>query len=141
MNRIFGKKGWDIYEYCSTCRYNNLNSGVVNRGKMLHAAVHNLQSFDRTMDQVRLEKRRKQCVRIVINVLCSFQFSAWLGETESMFENIEQEIERNPLALKVCCSFLSTENLPVLFWATYYPNIPIKRMLNNKLKSGHRRGR
>ena len=33
-------------------RYNNLNSGVVNRGKMLHAAVHNLQSFDRTMDQV-----------------------------------------------------------------------------------------
>lgn len=35
------------------------------------------------------------------NVLVYFQFSAWLGETESMFESIEQEIERNPLALKV----------------------------------------
>lgn len=32
--------------------YTNLNNGVINRGKLLHAAVHNLQSFDRTMDQV-----------------------------------------------------------------------------------------
>lgn len=35
-----------------THRYNNLNNAVINRGKLLHAAVHSLQSFDRTMDQV-----------------------------------------------------------------------------------------
>jgi len=32
--------------------YANLNNGVINRGKQLHAAVHSLQSFDRAMDQV-----------------------------------------------------------------------------------------
>lgn len=35
--------------------YSNLNSGVINRGKQLHAAVHNLQSFDRAMDQVSIK--------------------------------------------------------------------------------------
>lgn len=120
-------------------RYNNLNSGVVNRGKMLHAAVHNLQSFDRTMDQVNaanplslscaLAGKQWSTMHVAsqsvshsshfgwqaIGAACDnitehwscvplpllLQFSAWLGETESMFENIEQEIERNPLALKV----------------------------------------
>ncbi|XP_037038480.1 dystrophin, isoforms A/C/F/G/H isoform X6 [Bradysia coprophila] len=55
-------------------RYNNLNNGVINRGKLLHAAVNNLQSFDRNMDQ----------------------FLAWLSEAESACENAEQEIERKP---------------------------------------------
>lgn len=35
-------------------RYNNLNNAVISRGKMLHAAVHSLQSFDRHLDQVRM---------------------------------------------------------------------------------------
>lgn len=32
-------------------RYTNLIGVVINRGKLLHTAVHNLQSFDRSMDQ------------------------------------------------------------------------------------------
>ncbi|CAD7092949.1 unnamed protein product [Hermetia illucens] len=59
-------------------RYNNLNNAVINRGKLLHAAVHNLQSFDRSMDQ----------------------FLAWLSEAESQCESVESEIDRNPLVLK-----------------------------------------
>ena len=34
-------------------RYKNLNNTVVTRGKVLHAAVHSLQSFDKSLDQVR----------------------------------------------------------------------------------------
>ncbi|XP_065094733.1 dystrophin-like isoform X2 [Ochlerotatus camptorhynchus] len=59
-------------------RYNNLNNAVVSRGKMLHAAVHSLQSFDRTLDQ----------------------FQGWLSEAESLCENTESEIDRNPHAYK-----------------------------------------
>lgn len=33
-------------------RYKNLNNAVVTRGKVLHAAVHSLQSFDKSLDQV-----------------------------------------------------------------------------------------
>lgn len=61
-------------------RYNNLNNAVVSRGKMLHAAVHSLQSFDRTLDQ----------------------FQGWLSEAESLCENTESEIDRNPHAYKQC---------------------------------------
>lgn len=63
----------------STFRYANLNNGVINRGKQLHAAVHSLQSFDRAMDQ----------------------FLAFLSESESLCESAEAEIERNPLMFKV----------------------------------------
>ncbi|XP_055627609.1 dystrophin, isoforms A/C/F/G/H isoform X2 [Toxorhynchites rutilus septentrionalis] len=59
-------------------RYNSLNNMVISRGKMLHAAVHSLQSFDRTLDQ----------------------FLGWLSEAESMCENTESEIDRNPHAYK-----------------------------------------
>lgn len=34
-------------------RYGNLNNSAMSRGKLLHAAVQNLQSFDRKLDQVR----------------------------------------------------------------------------------------
>lgn len=64
-------------------RYSNLNNGVINRGKQLHAAVHSLQSFDRAMDQ----------------------FLAFLSESESMCESAESEIERNPLMLKVSSGY------------------------------------
>ncbi|KAL7728426.1 hypothetical protein ACLKA6_005185 [Drosophila palustris] len=60
-------------------RYSNLTNGVVSRGKQLHAAVHNLQSFDRAMDQ----------------------FLAFLSETETLCENAESDIERNPLMFKI----------------------------------------
>lgn len=33
-------------------RYSNLNNAVISRGKSLHAAVNNLQSFDKSMDDV-----------------------------------------------------------------------------------------
>ncbi|XP_055693426.1 dystrophin, isoforms A/C/F/G/H isoform X2 [Lutzomyia longipalpis] len=59
-------------------RYNNLNNVVINRGKLLHAAVHNLQSFDRTMDQ----------------------FLAWLSERESEAETICENAEQEPHVLK-----------------------------------------
>ncbi|XP_058831030.1 dystrophin, isoforms A/C/F/G/H isoform X2 [Topomyia yanbarensis] len=59
-------------------RYNNLNNAVISRGKMLHAAVHSLQSFDRTFDQ----------------------FLGWLSEAESLCENTESEIDRNPHCYK-----------------------------------------
>ncbi|XP_055596145.1 dystrophin, isoforms A/C/F/G/H isoform X3 [Uranotaenia lowii] len=59
-------------------RYNNLTNAVISRGKMLHAAVSSLQSFDRNLDQ----------------------FLGWLSEAESMCENTESEIDRNPHAYK-----------------------------------------
>ncbi|XP_055532577.1 dystrophin, isoforms A/C/F/G/H isoform X7 [Wyeomyia smithii] len=59
-------------------RYTNLNNAVISRGKMLHAAVHSLQSFDRTLDQ----------------------FLGWLSEAESLCENTESEIDRNPHCYK-----------------------------------------
>lgn len=37
-------------------RYKNLNNTVATRGKSLHAAVHSLQSFDKSMDQVSFGK-------------------------------------------------------------------------------------
>lgn len=42
-----------------------------------------------------------------INFIYSFpfQFLGWLSEAESLCENVEQEIERNPLVHKVCVSF------------------------------------
>ncbi|XP_058463765.1 dystrophin, isoforms A/C/F/G/H isoform X3 [Malaya genurostris] len=59
-------------------RYNNLNNAVISRGKLLHAAVHSLQSFDRTLDK----------------------FLGWLSETESLCENTESDIDRNPNCYK-----------------------------------------
>ncbi|XP_063701711.1 dystrophin, isoforms A/C/F/G/H isoform X5 [Culicoides brevitarsis] len=70
-------------------RYNNLNNAVVSRGKMLHAAVHSLQSFDRHLDQ----------------------FLAWLSEAESLCENTEAEIERNPLGVKDLQSEIETHRV------------------------------
>ncbi|XP_037924847.1 dystrophin, isoforms A/C/F/G/H isoform X5 [Hermetia illucens] len=70
-------------------RYNNLNNAVINRGKLLHAAVHNLQSFDRSMDQ----------------------FLAWLSEAESQCESVESEIDRNPLVLKDLQSEIETHRV------------------------------
>lgn len=41
------------FYFASLCdRYNNLNNVVINRGKLLQTAVHSLQIFDRSMDQV-----------------------------------------------------------------------------------------
>ncbi|KAJ6635994.1 Dystrophin, isoform B [Pseudolycoriella hygida] len=71
-------------------RYKNLNNGIINRGKLLHAAVNNLQSFDRNMDQ----------------------FLAWLSEAESACENAEQEIERKPHIIMVYAQ--CTASLPNL---------------------------
>ncbi|XP_039438024.1 dystrophin, isoforms A/C/F/G/H isoform X7 [Culex pipiens pallens] len=59
-------------------RYNNLNNAVISRGKSLHAAVHSLQSFDKSLDQ----------------------FLGWLSEAESLCENTESEIDRNPHSFK-----------------------------------------
>ncbi|XP_053672403.1 dystrophin [Anopheles nili] len=59
-------------------RYNNLNNSVISRGKQLHAAIHSLQTFDRTFEQ----------------------FLGWLSEAESLCENTESEAERNPHCLK-----------------------------------------
>ncbi|XP_032576512.1 dystrophin, isoforms A/C/F/G/H isoform X11 [Drosophila sechellia] len=70
-------------------RYANLNSGVINRGKQLHAAVHSLQSFDRAMDQ----------------------FLAFLSETETLCENAESDIERNPLMFKDLQSEIETHRV------------------------------
>ncbi|XP_031638601.1 dystrophin, isoforms A/C/F/G/H isoform X5 [Contarinia nasturtii] len=70
-------------------RYNNLNNVVINRGKLLQTAVHSLQLFDRSMDQ----------------------FLAWLSEAESLCENAEQEIERNPLILKDLQSEIETHRV------------------------------
>ncbi|XP_034660514.1 dystrophin isoform X19 [Drosophila subobscura] len=70
-------------------RYLNLNNGVINRGKQLHAAVHSLQSFDRAMDQ----------------------FLAFLSETETLCENAESEIDRNPLMFKDLQSEIETHRV------------------------------
>ncbi|EDV98610.1 dystrophin isoform X8 [Drosophila grimshawi] len=70
-------------------RYSNLNNGVVNRGKQLHAAVHSLQMFDRAMDQ----------------------FLAFLSETETLCENAESDIERNPLMFKDLQSEIETHRV------------------------------
>ncbi|XP_036335017.1 dystrophin, isoforms A/C/F/G/H [Rhagoletis pomonella] len=70
-------------------RYSNLNNGVVNRGKQLHAAVHSLQSFDRAMDQ----------------------FLAFLSESESLCESAEAEIDRNPLMFKDLQSEIETHRV------------------------------
>ncbi|KAG5680612.1 hypothetical protein PVAND_010106 [Polypedilum vanderplanki] len=48
-------------------RYKNLNNTVVTRGKVLHAAVNSVQSFDKSLDQ----------------------FLAWLSEAESLCETAE----------------------------------------------------
>lgn len=37
-------------------RYKNLNNTVATRGKVLHAAVHSLQSFDKSLDQVSMAR-------------------------------------------------------------------------------------
>lgn len=41
-----------ILIFISFRSYTNLNNVVINRGKMLQTAVHSLQLFDRSMDQV-----------------------------------------------------------------------------------------
>ncbi|XP_017967437.1 dystrophin, isoforms A/C/F/G/H isoform X15 [Drosophila navojoa] len=70
-------------------RYTNLNNGVINRGKLLHAAVQDLQSFDRKMDQ----------------------FLAFLSETETLCENAESDIDRNPMMFKDLQSEIETHRV------------------------------
>lgn len=63
-------------------RYTNLNNVVINRGKMLQTAVHSLQLFDRSMDQVNeLTFDRDPNLNISLNVFHSngFGYSFWPG--------------------------------------------------------------
>ncbi|XP_051175836.1 dystrophin, isoforms A/C/F/G/H isoform X1 [Leptopilina boulardi] len=53
-------------------RYNNLNTSIINRGKLLHSAMNSLQNFDRSLDK----------------------FLAWLSEAESSMESLETEADR-----------------------------------------------
>ncbi|KAK3925763.1 Dystrophin, isoform B, partial [Frankliniella fusca] len=53
-------------------RYQNLNSSIVNRGKMLQSAMNSLHTFDRSLDK----------------------FLAWLSEAESSLEAMEADADR-----------------------------------------------
>ncbi|XP_031782476.1 dystrophin isoform X13 [Nasonia vitripennis] len=53
-------------------RYNNLNTSIINRGKLLHSAMNSLHNFDRSLDK----------------------FLAWLSEAESSTETLETEADR-----------------------------------------------
>ncbi|XP_069695333.1 dystrophin, isoforms A/C/F/G/H isoform X7 [Periplaneta americana] len=53
-------------------RYNNLNTSIINRGKLLHSAMNSLHNFDRSLDK----------------------FLAWLSEAESSMECVEAEADR-----------------------------------------------
>ncbi|GFG33781.1 hypothetical protein Cfor_05125, partial [Coptotermes formosanus] len=53
-------------------RYNNLNTSIINRGKLLHSAMNSLHNFDRSLDK----------------------FLAWLSEAESSMECVEAETDR-----------------------------------------------
>ncbi|XP_044016172.1 dystrophin, isoforms A/C/F/G/H-like isoform X2 [Aphidius gifuensis] len=53
-------------------RYNNLNTSIINRGKLLHSAMNSLHNFDRSLDK----------------------FLAWLSEAESSMEGLEGEADR-----------------------------------------------
>ncbi|KAK0168745.1 hypothetical protein PV327_002516 [Microctonus hyperodae] len=53
-------------------RYNNLNTSIINRGKLLHSAMNSLHNFDRSLDK----------------------FLAWLSEAESSMEGLETEADR-----------------------------------------------
>ncbi|XP_024887336.1 dystrophin-like isoform X9 [Temnothorax curvispinosus] len=53
-------------------RYNNLNTSIINRGKLLHSAMNSLHNFDRSLDK----------------------FLAWLSEAESTMEGLEAEADR-----------------------------------------------
>lgn len=48
------------YFFSTLRRYKNLNNTVATRGKVLHAAVHSLQSFDKSLDQVSMGRRKRQ---------------------------------------------------------------------------------
>ncbi|XP_076652088.1 dystrophin, isoforms A/C/F/G/H isoform X8 [Halictus rubicundus] len=53
-------------------RYNNLNTSIINRGKLLHSAMNSLHNFDRSLDN----------------------FLAWLSEAESSMEGLEADADR-----------------------------------------------
>ncbi|XP_023248432.1 dystrophin, isoforms A/C/F/G/H [Copidosoma floridanum] len=53
-------------------RYNNLNTSIINRGKLLNSAMNSLHNFDRSLDK----------------------FLAWLSEVESSTETLEVEADR-----------------------------------------------
>ncbi|XP_049955396.1 dystrophin-like [Schistocerca serialis cubense] len=53
-------------------RYGNLNSSIINRGKLLHSAMSSLHNFDRSLDK----------------------FLAWLSEAESSMECVESDADR-----------------------------------------------
>ncbi|KAK7862511.1 hypothetical protein R5R35_005931 [Gryllus longicercus] len=64
-------------------RYNNLNTSIINRGKLLHSAMNSLHNLDRSLDK----------------------FLAWLSEAESSLECLEAEADRlggrrDPAALR-----------------------------------------
>ncbi|XP_075226861.1 dystrophin isoform X2 [Lycorma delicatula] len=54
-------------------RYNNLNTSIVSRGKLLHSAMNSLHNFDRSLDK----------------------FLAWLSEAESSIECFENEADHS----------------------------------------------
>lgn len=54
------------YFFSTLRRYKNLNNTVATRGKVLHAAVHSLQSFDKSLDQVSMGRRKRQRKKIII---------------------------------------------------------------------------
>lgn len=88
-------------------RYKNLNNTVVTRGKVLHAAVHSLQSFDKSLDQVRRnimeewnskEERESVCARICYHrvplksifllLWLLFSFTSRFGHCETCFKTL-----------------------------------------------------
>ncbi|XP_022178731.1 dystrophin, isoforms A/C/F/G/H-like isoform X1 [Myzus persicae] len=61
-------------------RFQNLNTNIINRGKVLHSAINSLQNLDKSFDN----------------------FLGWLSEAESSMETIEAEFDR--------CNTLKREN-------------------------------
>ncbi|KAL5273214.1 hypothetical protein ACFFRR_000154 [Megaselia abdita] len=68
-------------------RYTNLNSAVINRGKQLHTAVHNLQSFDKAMDQDESKIRRTQKGELLIQLKSSKHPTSWKALEHLLREN------------------------------------------------------
>lgn len=63
------------------CRYKNLNNSVTTRGKVLHAAVHSLQSFDKSLDQV----SNDNCIKSIFLLFSSRYFRARINTKEKSF--------------------------------------------------------
>lgn len=139
--RAYSVSAWHWFSICFSFNdsYNNLNNVVINRGKLLQTAVHSLQLFDRSMDQV--------CVLCslsfeinhdwyfanleMIFLISVLQFLGWLSEAESLCENAEQEIERNPLILKVSYFF---GNYSCFLVSPFFRDKNIERFLFSRIR-------